>query len=79
MCEMVTEKSLQKKLDRAVKLLNELSTDLLELYPEGNLFFEPESGLFIMRDDDGEDTVTRQDHIALSSNDYVKGMDAGGW
>lgn len=77
----MTDQELQRKLNRLVKLANELVDEAQRRYgPDGNLFFES-GGAFNIMDGDApeeEGAAARQAHIRFSSQKYCK-MDAGVW
>ena len=75
----MTDKQLQAKLNKAVKLLNEITTEIKRRYPDGYLFCECGEILHVMTGLDEGSAGERQEFVAMSSDGLIFGMDAGAW
>lgn len=76
----MTDAELQKRLNKLVKLCNEVSMEIKVRYPDGFLFYESGGRFYVMDGDDGCGSAgSRQNHVAFESEDTCRGMDCGAW
>jgi len=59
----MTDEELQRKLNKFVKLGNELVLEARRRYANGNMFHEAEGGVHIMDGDEDSGGIERQRHI----------------
>ena len=73
----MTDTELQRKLNRFVKLGNELVKEAQLRYPEGLVFHEAGGGVHVM---DGDELASsrRQAHIRYSADGFAR-WGAGAW
>jgi len=75
----MTDDQLQQKLNKLVKLCNELQKEAEARYgKEGSLFFEAEGTFHIMDGDEASGASMRQSHIRFSSEGHCR-LGAGAW
>lgn len=75
----LTKRQMQAKLNRLVKIANELDNEAKRRWGKNAmLFFEAEGTFFMMSGDDKGVASARQAHIQMSSNGYCQ-MGAGAW
>jgi hypothetical protein len=70
---------LQKKLNKVVKLLNEITGDIEQRWPEGYLFCECGETLYAMNGKDGEGSAASRQAFVVMSAGHIVGMDCGAW
>jgi hypothetical protein len=75
----MTDKELWSKLNRFVKLGNELDKEAKRRYgPDGFLFHESEGGVHLMDGDEDGSCTERQKHVRESADAYAQ-WGAGAW
>ena len=74
----MTDKQLQAKMDKAVRLLSEIGAEAKRRYPGGYLYCECGESLNIMSCADEGTLSERQEAVVMSAHG-IRNMDCGAW